>query len=82
VTSSPGRPPPPANLGLIRRPRAPDLGARAAATPSWRFLRYAGDAFTTDGPGKIDARRQDDNWVVGIDGNETYLLPDALMHGG
>ena len=30
-----------------------------AATPSWRFLRYAG-----------------------IDENETYLLPDALIHGG
>ncbi len=33
-------------------------------------------------PAKIDARRQDDNRVVGIDGNETYLLPDALIHGG
>jgi hypothetical protein len=51
-------------------------------TPSWRFLRYAGKAFTTEGQGKVDARRQDDNWVVGIDGNETYLLPDALIHGG
>jgi hypothetical protein len=56
--------------------------AGTAATPSWRFLRYTGKAFTTDGPGKIEARRQDDNWVVGIDGNETYLLPDALIHGG
>ena len=56
--------------------------AGTAAPPSWRFLRYAGKAFTTEGPGKIEARRQDDNWVVGIDGNETYLLPDALIHGG
>jgi hypothetical protein len=53
-----------------------------AATPAWRFLRYVGKAFATEGPGKVDARRQDDNWVVGIDGNETYLLPDALIHGG
>jgi len=56
--------------------------AGTAATPSWRFLRYAGKVFSTEGPGKIDARRQDDNWVVGIDGTETYLLPDALIHGG
>jgi hypothetical protein len=52
------------------------------ATPSWRFLRYAVTAFTTAGPGKIDARRIDDNWLVGIDGTESYLLPDALLHGG
>jgi hypothetical protein len=56
--------------------------AGTAATPSWRFLRYTGKDFTTDGPEKIETRRQDDNWVVGIDGNETYLLPDALNHGG
>jgi hypothetical protein len=33
-------------------------------------------------PAKVDARRQDDHWVVGIHGNGTHLLPDALIHGG
>jgi hypothetical protein len=56
--------------------------AGTAATPSWRFLRYSGKVFSTEGPGKIDARRQEDNWVLGIGGDETYLLPDALIHGG
>jgi hypothetical protein len=54
--------------------------ARDGAT--WRFLRYADRAFTTDDGGELAWQRQDDDWRVSVDGRELYLLPDALIHGG
>jgi hypothetical protein len=53
-----------------------------AAAPSWRFLRFEGEAFRTDGPGAVEARRKDDDWEVRVGATEAYLVPDALLHGG
>ena len=53
-----------------------------ASAPIWRFLRFEGGAFRTEGPGAIEARRQDDDWEVRVGATEAYLVPDALLHGG
>ena len=47
-----------------------------------RVLHYAGKRFTTDDGAGISAKRQDDNWLVSVGGQELYLIPDALIHGG
>jgi hypothetical protein len=51
-------------------------------TPLQRVLHFAGKRFTTDDGASVSARRQDDNWLVGVGGREFYLIPDALIHGG
>jgi hypothetical protein len=50
--------------------------------PSYRVLHYAKKVFTTTDKAKLSWQRQDDNWWVGADGKEFYLIPDALIHGG
>jgi len=50
--------------------------------PSYRVLHYANKVFITTDKAKLSWQRQDDNWWVGADGNEFYLIPDALIHGG
>ena len=47
-----------------------------------RVLHYADRRFTTDDGGAVAARRQNDNWRLGIGNREFYLIPDALIHGG
>lgn len=53
--------------------------------PRQRVLRFAAGAFSTPeavGSGDaVSAAREDDNWRVQV-GAESYLLPDALIHGG
>lgn len=47
-----------------------------------RVLHFADRRFTTDDGTAVAARRQDDNWRLGIANREFYLIPDALLHGG
>ena len=47
-----------------------------------RVLHYADKKFTTDDGARISALRQNENWRLGIGGQEFYLIPDALIHGG
>jgi len=56
----------------------------ARAEAESRFLRYQNkvSSFTTNDQGRIAWQRQDYNWWVSVDGNEFYLIPDALIDGG
>ena len=45
------------------------------------MLRYAAGAFSTADGSSATAAREDDNWRVQA-GDETYLIPDALILGG
>lgn len=53
--------------------------------PRQRVLRFAAGAFSmpegTPSGDAVSASREDDNWRVQV-GEESYLLPDALIHGG
>lgn len=47
-----------------------------------RTLRFKqGDVTTPDG-GELDWGRQGDNWFIGIDNREFYIVPDAFVMGG
>jgi len=54
----------------------------AKGEAEYRFFHYADKVFTTNDSAKLSWQRQDDNWWVGVDGKEFYLIPDALIHGG
>ncbi|NJD24903.1 MAG: hypothetical protein FIB06_05815 [Betaproteobacteria bacterium] len=47
-----------------------------------RVLHFTDRRFTTDDGGAVAARRQNDNWRLGIGNREFYLIPDAVIHGG
>ena len=47
-----------------------------------RVLHYGDRRFTTDDGAAVAARRQNDNWRLGIGNREFYLIPDALIQGG
>jgi len=59
-----------------------DIEYRRQGQAQLPVLHYANKVFTTTGKAKLSWQRQDDNWWVGADGNEFYLIPDALIHGG
>jgi hypothetical protein len=48
----------------------------------YRVLYFADGTFTTRDKASLSWQRQDDNWWVGADGREFYLIPDALIYGG
>ena len=48
----------------------------------YRVLYFRDGTFTTHDKAKLSWQRQDDNWWVGADGREFYLIPDALIYGG
>jgi hypothetical protein len=48
----------------------------------YRFFHYENRVFTTNDKAKLAWQRQDDNWLVSVDGKEFYWFPDALIHGG
>lgn len=48
----------------------------------YRFIRYENKSFTTNDGAKLSWQRSDDNWILGVDGREHYLIPDALLFGG
>lgn len=68
-----------------------DAGMRAAEVwieappgegrPRQRVLRFAAGAFSTPDNTAASAAREDDNWRVQV-GDESYLIPDALLLGG
>jgi hypothetical protein len=47
-----------------------------------RVLYFEKDAFKTDDGTKLSWNRQSDNWWLGAGGQEFYLIPDAVIHGG
>jgi hypothetical protein len=47
-----------------------------------RKLRFANNGFTSPDGAKVSAERKDDNWLVSVDGQEFYFIPDALLYGG
>jgi hypothetical protein len=47
-----------------------------------RVLHYAERRFTTDDGAAVAAKRENDNWRLGIGNREFYLIPDAVMQGG
>lgn len=47
-----------------------------------RTLHFAhGDVSTPDG-GRLDWGKQGDEWYIGIDNREFYIVPDAAIYGG
>ncbi len=48
-----------------------------------RVLRFTGDAVTSPEPGaKVTFSKQDDNWLISIDGLYFYTIPEAVITGG
>jgi hypothetical protein len=58
------------------------VGNVANGEADYRFLHYADKVFTSNDKSKLAWRRLDDNWWLSVDGQEFYLIPDALIHGG
>ena len=49
---------------------------------SERELRFEHGDVTTPGEGKLTWGKQSDEWYIGIDGREFYIVPDAALTGG
>jgi hypothetical protein len=47
-----------------------------------RLLYSESDRFSSNDGAELSWTRLDDNWSVGVDGKEFYLIPDALIWGG
>lgn len=47
-----------------------------------RVLEFATSNVTSPQPGKISWGKQSDNWFIGIDNNEFYIVVDAAIMGG
>lgn len=47
-----------------------------------RLLYFETDRFSTNDEAELSWTRRDDNWGVGVSGEEFYLVPDALIWGG
>ena len=48
-----------------------------------RVLKFAGDAVTSpDAKDRVTAEKQDDNWLIGVNNFNFYVIPDAVINGG
>jgi len=47
-----------------------------------RVLQFEGDRVVSPGGGKIKASNQSGEWVISIDGTESYRIPVAALEGG
>lgn len=47
-----------------------------------RVLYFENEVFSSNDSARLSWDRQSDNWQVGADGSENYLIPDALIWGG
>ena len=47
-----------------------------------RVLNFGGGDITTPGEGDLTWGKQDDNWYIGIDNREFYVVPEAAVYGG
>jgi len=47
-----------------------------------RVLKFEHNNVTTTGQGKVDWSKHGDDYYVGIDNHEFYIVPEAAIHGG
>lgn len=47
-----------------------------------RVVNFHGGNATTPQTGKLTWGKQGDDWFIGIDGREFYVIPDAVVNGG
>jgi hypothetical protein len=47
-----------------------------------RVLYFEGEKFMSNDKAELSWTRQNDNWSVAVNGEEFYLIPDALIWGG
>lgn len=59
------------------KPKHPSLQDDA-----YRFIHFDAKEFSTDSHTKVSQERNDDNWLIDINKEEFYLIPDALLYGG
>ena len=53
-----------------------------AADGSERVLNFQGDDVTTPDGGDLTWGKQGDEWYIGIDNREFYVVPEAAVYGG
>jgi hypothetical protein len=56
--------------------------AKPAAQGKFRVLYFDKGEFTTNDGSRIDTQKQSDTWYVTANGNEYYMIPDAMITGG
>jgi len=47
-----------------------------------RVLNFSGDSVSTSDGGKLDTSQTDGDWLIGVDGQEFYRVPEAAIFGG
>lgn len=48
----------------------------------FRTLHFSKGQFTTTDGARVTSRKDSDTWIVNANGNEYYMIPDALIFGG
>ena len=56
--------------------------AKPAAKDTFRVLYFEKGEFTTNDGAGIDTQKKSDTWYVTANGNEYYMIPDAMITGG
>lgn len=46
-----------------------------------RVLNFAAQDITTPDDGELTWGKEDDNWFVGIDNREFYVIPEIVVYG-
>lgn len=54
----------------------------AASDGSERVLEFTDGGVTTPGGGELTWGKQGDEWYIGIDNREFYVIPEAAVYGG
>jgi len=70
--------------GIRRGPTGSGSATIHVTSPdgSERVLEFADGGVTSPGGGELTWGKQDDEWYIGIDSREYYLVPEAAVFGG
>lgn len=69
-------------FGVIRGPRGSASVHITKIGGGERIVNFHGGNATTPQPGRLTWGKQGDDWFIGIDGREFYVIPEAAVAGG